>query len=235
MTINNKLKQLRNEKKLTLVDFSKLIGIPRATLSRYENGVSEPKLETWEELANFFNVSTSYIMGYSAYKQEPIPRLSADLEIKKTELEAKEEEVKRFTETYSKLNEEYSHNSFDSLEGTYLKSILHDKIPASIPIEELYERKLEELSKKMHLAILERDELLNIINENKSLLQSVEAGHVFSINDRINPDFEKNGLSQKKVSDYLMSIPFTLNYETTMKIVEYAELLAEKKENKFNP
>lgn len=61
----NRLKDIRKEKKLTLNQLSEKIGIPRATLSRYENGTSEPKQETWQKMADFFEVSVGYLMGIS--------------------------------------------------------------------------------------------------------------------------------------------------------------------------
>lgn len=61
----NRLKELRKEKKLTLNQLSEKVGIPRATLSRYENGKSEPKQEIWEHIADFFEVSVAYLMGIS--------------------------------------------------------------------------------------------------------------------------------------------------------------------------
>ena len=33
------------------------------TISRYETGKREPKLETWNKLAEYFSVPTSYLMG----------------------------------------------------------------------------------------------------------------------------------------------------------------------------
>ncbi len=33
------------------------------TLSQYETGKREPKLETWQALADFFNVSVPYLQG----------------------------------------------------------------------------------------------------------------------------------------------------------------------------
>lgn len=65
----NRIKEIRKENKLTLESFSKLIDIPRATLSRYENGVSEPKIEVWNKIAEYFNVSVPYLMGISNEKQ----------------------------------------------------------------------------------------------------------------------------------------------------------------------
>lgn len=70
LTELNRIKLLRKEKSLTLDGLSNKIGISRATLNRYENGDSEPKIETWEKIANFFNVSVPYIMGFVDEKED---------------------------------------------------------------------------------------------------------------------------------------------------------------------
>ncbi|QBO35401.1 XRE family transcriptional regulator [Periweissella cryptocerci] len=67
----NKVKELRKEKGLTLKELSDGINMPVPTLSKYENGDREPKLETWQELADYFEVSVSYIMGIS---DESVPQ-----------------------------------------------------------------------------------------------------------------------------------------------------------------
>lgn len=63
-----------------------MIGIPSNTLSRYETGKREPKLETWEKLANFWGVSVPYLQGYvneyidihdlNKYEQEAYNRIT---------------------------------------------------------------------------------------------------------------------------------------------------------------
>lgn len=62
--MKNRLKQLRKEKGLTLDDIQSQTGIKRGTYNNYENGTTKPKLETWQALANFFNVSVEYLKGY---------------------------------------------------------------------------------------------------------------------------------------------------------------------------
>ena len=59
----NRLKELRNQGKLTLDDIEEKTGIKRGTYSNYENGKTEPKMETWNRLADFFNVSIPYLQG----------------------------------------------------------------------------------------------------------------------------------------------------------------------------
>lgn len=63
--MQNRLKQLRKEKGLSLDEIQNKTGIKRGTYNNYENGVTEPKLETWQKLANFFNVPVDYLLGIS--------------------------------------------------------------------------------------------------------------------------------------------------------------------------
>ena len=69
----NRIKQLRKDKNMTLVELGKQVGLPKGTLSRYENGSREPKEPTWQALANFFNVSVDYLKG--AYSKEEIIKI----------------------------------------------------------------------------------------------------------------------------------------------------------------
>ena len=62
--MKNRLKALRMEKDLTLDEIQNQTGIKRGTYSNYENGITEPKIDTWEKLANFFEVSVPYLQGY---------------------------------------------------------------------------------------------------------------------------------------------------------------------------
>lgn len=63
----NRIAELRKHKGLTIQQVADGIGVSNGTISRYEKGSREPKLETWIKLANFFNVSISYIQGVSDY------------------------------------------------------------------------------------------------------------------------------------------------------------------------
>ena len=73
----NRLKELRKEKKLTQKELAKKADIPYRTLQRWENGETDIKSDKANELAKLFNVSVSYLLGYSDKKER-----SSSIELK---------------------------------------------------------------------------------------------------------------------------------------------------------
>lgn len=65
VAMQNRLKELRHEKNLALRELGEKVGMPNNTLSQYETGKREPKLKTWQKLADFFNVPVDYLLGIS--------------------------------------------------------------------------------------------------------------------------------------------------------------------------
>lgn len=66
--MDNKLRELRNRKNLTLTELSNQlshlgINISADGLGKYERGDREPKLSTWKQLADFYKVPVSDLMG----------------------------------------------------------------------------------------------------------------------------------------------------------------------------
>ena len=59
----NRIKQLRKEKGLSQAQLAKKVGISNQIISFYENNKREPKIETWQALADFFKVSVPYLQG----------------------------------------------------------------------------------------------------------------------------------------------------------------------------
>lgn len=65
-----RLRKLRQEKKLSLKEVSEELkrfglNISPDGLAKYERGDREPKLQTWQKLAEFFGVSVQYLQGIS--------------------------------------------------------------------------------------------------------------------------------------------------------------------------
>lgn len=65
----NRLKELRDEKKLSLEELSKEIDIPKTSLSNYERGKREPKIDVWKQIADYFKVPVAYLMGLTDTKE----------------------------------------------------------------------------------------------------------------------------------------------------------------------
>ena len=61
--MNNRIKELREKNNLTLRGLGDKVNMSSSRISQYETGKREPKLETWNKLAEYFNVPTSYLMG----------------------------------------------------------------------------------------------------------------------------------------------------------------------------
>lgn len=64
----NRIKELRNKNNLTLRALGQKVNMSSSRLSQYETGKREPKLETWQKLADFFRVSVPYLQGISDLK-----------------------------------------------------------------------------------------------------------------------------------------------------------------------
>lgn len=62
-TFPKKLKAARKEAGYTQRDIERLTGIKQSTLAGYEVGRTEPDIETLGTLADFYNVSTDWLIG----------------------------------------------------------------------------------------------------------------------------------------------------------------------------
>lgn len=66
----NRLKELREEKKLTQKELAEKIGISKRTLANWEKGVSSIKENKLKILCEIFGVDMPYILGYNNVKNE---------------------------------------------------------------------------------------------------------------------------------------------------------------------
>ena len=62
MEIGQRLKNKRIEKSMTLIELSKLTGIPNGTLSKYENNKNNPSLENFYSLSKILEVSPNWLL-----------------------------------------------------------------------------------------------------------------------------------------------------------------------------
>ncbi|WP_392454857.1 helix-turn-helix domain-containing protein [Chryseomicrobium aureum] len=59
-----KLKKLRERENLSRDEFAKKIGITYAALSKYELDLRQPDFETLTKIADYFEVSTDYLLDH---------------------------------------------------------------------------------------------------------------------------------------------------------------------------
>lgn len=63
MQLGNRLKELRQQKNISQTEFSNLMGISRSAVSMYEMGKRTPDYDVLCQFADFFHVSTDYLLG----------------------------------------------------------------------------------------------------------------------------------------------------------------------------
>lgn len=59
------LKALRTKFNLSQQQLADIIGVSQQSINKYENHHTEPDIETLKALANYFNTSIDYLVGYT--------------------------------------------------------------------------------------------------------------------------------------------------------------------------
>lgn len=172
----NRLKQLRKEKGLTLDEIQSKTGIKRGTYNNYENGVTEPKLETWQKLAYFFGVSVPYLQGIEPDFKDVL---------------------------LNTLNKNCVKNDLLNVSiKTYLKSIKADKLP--LPFYELIYGLKEEEPTASEQKVINKSWVKFfdfLFNDNTLFLfEDSEQDHVHTIITKIRDTLMENGGTE--ISEY---------------------------------
>ncbi|MCI3197668.1 helix-turn-helix transcriptional regulator [Bacillus sp. HU-1818] len=66
MGLGARIRRLRENSKLTQKALAEKLNIPHQNLSNYERGFRQPDYETLKKIANFFEVTTDYLLGLSS-------------------------------------------------------------------------------------------------------------------------------------------------------------------------
>lgn len=61
----NRIKELRKQRKLTQKAFADIIGVSFRTIQKWESGETAIKAVKTKDIADFFEVSEGYLLGYS--------------------------------------------------------------------------------------------------------------------------------------------------------------------------
>lgn len=71
--LNIKIKKLRKALNLSQVDLAKKLSVTKQTISNWENDNIQPSIDMLEKLADFFKVTTDYMLG-----RDSVNRISVD-------------------------------------------------------------------------------------------------------------------------------------------------------------
>ena len=68
MTLNENIKQLRQSRNLSQVDLARALGVTKQSISNWENNNIQPSIDMLIRLAQFFSVSTDFMLGLNQRK-----------------------------------------------------------------------------------------------------------------------------------------------------------------------
>lgn len=71
----DRLKELRKNHKLTQSDIANMFDVTKNAVYSWENGISQPSIEIITKLAQYFNVTTDYLLGFNQDDYSKIERL----------------------------------------------------------------------------------------------------------------------------------------------------------------
>ncbi|PEO55590.1 transcriptional regulator [Bacillus toyonensis] len=101
--LGKKIAELRKNQKLSQYDLAERLGFSRGKLANYEQGQREPDYDTLKKIADYFEVSTDYLLGRDIIKTEannPLadPELGLWFKDIKNASPDKQEELRQFWE-----------------------------------------------------------------------------------------------------------------------------------------
>ena len=98
-----RIKELREQNKLSLATLSQKIGVSDAAICKWENNLAEPKASYIRAIADFFEVSTDYLLGVE--NEIGLKKYSAP--VKKQEPAELTPDGKELIEIFNALEKEY--------------------------------------------------------------------------------------------------------------------------------
>ena len=76
LALNENIKKLRVARGLNQVEFAKILGVSKQCVSNWENDNVMPSIEMLVKIADFFNVTTDYVLGRNEKKYLDVSGLS---------------------------------------------------------------------------------------------------------------------------------------------------------------
>lgn len=98
-----RIKELREQNKLSLATLSQKLGVSDAAICKWENNIAEPKASYIRTIADFFEVSTDYLLGIE--NEIGLKKYSAP--VKKQETAELTPDGKELVKIFNALEREY--------------------------------------------------------------------------------------------------------------------------------
>lgn len=76
MVFGERLKMLRNKKKLTQEELANKLDVTKACISCYENSTREPSINTLIKLSQIFSVSIDYLVGFDYVSKNKLGKVN---------------------------------------------------------------------------------------------------------------------------------------------------------------
>ena len=115
--IGERIKELRTLANMSQDELGRRIGVQRAAINKYEKGtVSNIPLNTIEKIANIFEVSPSYIVGWNDTQQS---KLSLEAKLLYAVSSVFGKDVVDLIETYTSVNKEGKKKLLDYSNDVY--------------------------------------------------------------------------------------------------------------------
>lgn len=66
--IGDRIRELRSARRMSQTELAKAIHVSQQAITKWENGKSEPSSSAIDDIANYFNVSSDYLLGRTSEK-----------------------------------------------------------------------------------------------------------------------------------------------------------------------
>ena len=96
---SNIINNLLQKNNISAYKLAKDIGVSEAIISKWRNGIQEPKYDSLQKLSTYFNISADYLLELS---NEPHPKISVTTA---SEQSNTDERKKRLLDNYDKMND----------------------------------------------------------------------------------------------------------------------------------
>lgn len=97
------IKELRKDKGITQEELGKIIGVTTSMVGMYETNARKPSYEVLSKIAEYFNVSTDYLLGKTPFKNEEEAHYSINIAVVKY-LQNNKEEIPYYFDIYSGIS-----------------------------------------------------------------------------------------------------------------------------------